>query len=92
VLRRLIALAPEDAEAYHNLGCLLLEQDRAAEAIGCYEQVLRLGPEYPGARQALEQARRQAGGHDGLRATGPAREAAPPGDSTRPAGSGRGKP
>jgi len=59
VLRRLIELAPEDGEAYHNLGSLLLEQGRPAEAIVHYQQAIRLRPGYFPSQQMLAEALRQ---------------------------------
>jgi GT2 family glycosyltransferase/2-polyprenyl-3-methyl-5-hydroxy-6-metoxy-1,4-benzoquinol methylase/tetratricopeptide (TPR) repeat protein len=54
VLCRLIDLAPEDAEAHHNLGSLLLEQARAAEAMVYFQQALNLRPGYERSRQMLQ--------------------------------------
>jgi predicted Zn-dependent protease len=45
VQRELVALAPRDPVRLLTLGRLLVEQDRASEAVAFYEQVVALAPE-----------------------------------------------
>jgi Flp pilus assembly protein TadD len=49
LLRRATALDPADAAAWNNLGAVLMEADRPAEARAAFERALALGPDEPGA-------------------------------------------
>jgi len=53
-LRQLVADDPENAAALTNLGVVLMQQGRAAEARQHLEQALRLAPGLPQAEQALQ--------------------------------------
>jgi Flp pilus assembly protein TadD len=53
-LRRLVADDPENVPALTNLGVVLLQQGKGREARGPLERALRLAPELPQARAALE--------------------------------------
>jgi cytochrome c-type biogenesis protein CcmH/NrfG len=55
-LNEALCLDPNDLDAHYNLGNALIEQDRVAEAVPHYEQVLRLNPNHTGAREILERA------------------------------------
>jgi tetratricopeptide (TPR) repeat protein len=61
VLRKLIELAPDDGEAHHNLGCLLIELGRHEEGLQHLELAVRLRPAHAPSRQMLAQARRRVG-------------------------------
>ena len=52
-------LQPEYAEARLNLGNALLLLGRLPDAVGQYQEALRLRPDYPAARRNLERAQRQ---------------------------------
>jgi cytochrome c-type biogenesis protein CcmH/NrfG len=54
-----LRLKPDDAEAHYNLGLALAQTGKIAEAIGHWEQALRIKPDLTEARNAL--ARLQAG-------------------------------
>jgi Flp pilus assembly protein TadD len=56
VLRRVLELEPGDAEAHHNLGCLLLGLGRAEEAVSQLELAVKLRPGRTISRQMLDQA------------------------------------
>ncbi len=56
VLRRLLALAPDDGEAHHNLASLLMETGRLVEAVPYYETAVRLRPDYLPSQQMLQEA------------------------------------
>jgi Flp pilus assembly protein TadD len=58
VLRAVVRQRPDYAEAHNNLGIALGSQGRLRDAIGQFEQALRLKPEFPDARRNLEIARR----------------------------------
>jgi adenylate cyclase len=45
--KRLIALAPNLAEGYENLGYALHYSGRSAEALGCFDRAIALNPYYP---------------------------------------------
>jgi tetratricopeptide (TPR) repeat protein len=53
-LRRLVADDPENVPALTNLGVVLMQQGRGREARAPLERALRLAPELPQARAALE--------------------------------------
>lgn len=57
LLREAVAAQPDNAEAHGNLGNALLMQERVAEALREYEEVLRLKPDDRGARENIELAR-----------------------------------
>jgi len=59
VLRQLIALSPEDGEAHHNLGSLMMERERFAEAAAHYQRSVELRPEYTPSREMLQEALRK---------------------------------
>lgn len=58
ILRRSVMLKPDYADARINLGAVLAEQGRLAEAIEQFEIAIRLRPDLPEARGNLEKARR----------------------------------
>jgi len=43
-------------QAWYNLGCLLNDQDREAEALECFHQAVRLAPDYAAAHHNLAQS------------------------------------
>jgi predicted O-linked N-acetylglucosamine transferase (SPINDLY family) len=43
-------------QAWYNLGCLLNEQDREAEALECFQQAIRLAPDQAAAHHNLAQS------------------------------------
>jgi protein O-GlcNAc transferase len=43
-------------QAWYNLGCLLNEQDREAEALECFQQAVRLAPDHAAAHHNLAQS------------------------------------
>jgi SAM-dependent methyltransferase len=45
LFKRLLALEPDHAEAWNNLGCALLAQGKPAEAIGAFQRTLTLLPQ-----------------------------------------------
>ena len=53
-LNTAIRLKPGMAAAYFGLGRVLVIQDRQAEAVRCFTEVLRLEPDYPQAREQLD--------------------------------------
>ncbi len=56
ICRRVIELAPQFEHAWHCLGNSLLKQGRSAEAIDCFQEALKLFPEYPESHFALSHA------------------------------------
>lgn len=52
-LTKSVKLAPQDAQAHHNLGSAFLGLERFAEAEACYRQALALNPVYPQAHSNL---------------------------------------
>ena len=46
LLRRALALHPDHAEAWNNLGLILQQSDRSQEAADCYRAALRVRPTY----------------------------------------------
>jgi len=52
--REAIRADPRNAEAWHNLGCVLGELGRLDEATAAFEETLRLDPDHPNARKNLE--------------------------------------
>lgn len=52
-LRRAVALAPEYADAYYNLGIALAKRGDFAEAVDQYRTVLKLKPSYPNIHRFL---------------------------------------
>ena len=62
--RKAIELAPRFERAWHSLGVELLNQERPAEAIPCFQQALKLFPEYPESHFALSQAYEDLGDLD----------------------------
>jgi Flp pilus assembly protein TadD len=63
VLCRLIELAPDDGEAHHNLGGLLMEQGRLAEAAVECQKAAALRPGNARSQQLLDEALRQLSQH-----------------------------
>ncbi len=55
-----IQTAPQNPQAQYNLGAFLLQQGKAAEAIGPLAEAVRLMPSHPRAKDELEKARRMA--------------------------------
>ncbi len=60
-LKKALELNPQNSMATGNMGYLLLKLERPKEAIGWFEKALQLNPNHPTARDALKQARQQAG-------------------------------
>lgn len=60
--REALRLNPRYARAYYNLGVSLLRLGRNAEAAEAFAGCVRLEPDHASAQQALELARRRAGG------------------------------
>jgi Flp pilus assembly protein TadD len=52
-----VALKPDYAEGYNNLGIALASGGKLAEAIACWERALRLKPDFADARRNLERAK-----------------------------------
>ncbi len=50
LIQRAIALKPDYADAYNNLGCALSTQDRPDEAIAAFKNALRIQPDNSSAR------------------------------------------
>lgn len=61
LLERAVSIAPGDAQAHFNLGCMIQEQGDLARAIRLYEQALRLDPAHPGALNNLSDLYRRRG-------------------------------
>jgi len=61
LLRQVISLEPGNAMVRHNLGVLLHEKGQTDEAIGSFEEALRLQPDYQNPLMALRQALFEAG-------------------------------
>lgn len=62
--RQVIAEKPDDAEAYYNLGTLLLRTNSLVEARRCLEKTLQLRPDYPEAWNNLGMLSAQEGKND----------------------------
>jgi tetratricopeptide (TPR) repeat protein len=45
MLRRVVALAPQDAEAYKNLGVALLDSGKIVDAVACYRKSMEIEPQ-----------------------------------------------
>jgi len=56
VRQRIARLAPEDAMNLYNLGGLLMEMRRVAEAVAVLERVVRLSPDFAGGHRELARA------------------------------------
>ena len=56
--RQALAQGPASAEALHNLGHVLMHQERPGEALGLFERALVLRPEAPATHNMLAQALR----------------------------------
>jgi tetratricopeptide (TPR) repeat protein len=56
-LNTAVRLKPGMAAAYFGLGRVLVMQNRQPEAIRCFQEVLRLDPGYPQAREQLDALR-----------------------------------
>lgn len=59
--QRAVALKPNDPHMRHTLACILLQQDRAAEATKHLEVALELAPEFAAAHYHLGVAREELG-------------------------------
>ncbi len=54
--RRAVECDSSFRQAWYNLGCLLNEQDREAEALDCFHQAVRLAPDHAAAHHNLAQS------------------------------------
>jgi tetratricopeptide (TPR) repeat protein len=61
-LRRALALDPSHFKALNALAQILLETGQKKGALKAYEKLLEVHPYWPGARQALEELKREVGG------------------------------
>jgi protein O-GlcNAc transferase len=59
--REILAVQPENAIVYNDLGNLLQEQARYAEAIGCYQKAIQLDPGFAGAYYNLAETLQDTG-------------------------------
>jgi len=51
-----LRLRPDDADSHFNLGIALARSGRIDDAITQFSEALRVRPDFPAARQALDQA------------------------------------
>jgi len=58
-LKKAIELYPGDADTYYQLGRIYVKKGMYVEAIGQYEQALKLKPEHKGFRRTLESLKKQ---------------------------------
>ena len=68
LLRRALAMRPDQASYHQNLGLALEARDQPAEAVSCYERAVTLRPDYAEAHHSLGKAAHKLGRKDAAEA------------------------